>query len=324
MSNQGQQESLPVQLSLFDIESPGLGHKQRRNKLDKRSITPESDLQTARFWFKVHLESSGHPKNTVYAYTNDLAVLIDTIGNKTLRQINEKDIGAYLSSAHKKSTRKRRLTSLREFYAYLIHNLRLQIDDPTTPFYPERVNLKTPVPLFPEEQKRLLATAGNLGDKYFLMVYLMLKLGLTRTELLALKKQHVDVSDPSEPIIYINYGDPRWRHKDRVLKADKEFSETYIQYRDTIESDTLFPIIPQSVNAILHRIAKIAEIDKQVTPQLLRDTFGVEQAKSGKTEEELLAILGLADDPRNRDSVRRYIRLANPVGEVGDISSDSK
>jgi hypothetical protein len=36
----------------------------------------------------------------------------------------------------------------------------------------------------------------------------------------------------------------------------------------------------------------------------------------GKDEDALLGVLGLATDPRNRDSVRRYIRLANPPQEV--------
>jgi integrase/recombinase XerD len=33
----------------------------------------------------------------------------------------------------------------------------------------------------------------------------------------------------------------------------------------------------------------------------------------GATEDDLLALLGLADDPRNRASVQRYLKLAEPA-----------
>jgi integrase/recombinase XerD len=49
-----------------------------------------------------------------------------------------------------------------------------------------------------------------------------------------------------------------------------------------------------------------------VTPQLLRDTYAVDRAREGADEDRLLALLGLADDPRNRASVGRYIKLGAP------------
>jgi integrase/recombinase XerD len=49
-----------------------------------------------------------------------------------------------------------------------------------------------------------------------------------------------------------------------------------------------------------------------VTPQTLRHTFAVDRALAGATEEDLLAVLGLANDARNRASVQRYLKLAEP------------
>ena len=74
----------------------------------------------------------------------------------------------------------------------------------------------------------------------------------------------------------------------------------------------MFNLLPQSINKIVDRIAEAAGINKIVTPQSLRDTFAVEQAKAGADEKKLLAILGLAPDSRNRKSVQRYIKLAAP------------
>jgi integrase/recombinase XerD len=70
--------------------------------------------------------------------------------------------------------------------------------------------------------------------------------------------------------------------------------------------------MPQSVNKLVDRVALAAKISKRVTPQSLRDTYAVEQAKLGATETKLLQILGLAPDSRNRRSVQRYTKLASP------------
>lgn len=312
-----------TQLLLF--EQPTVSPSAAPKLASPQPLTPDDDLGMARFWYKNYLRSHEHPENTVTAYTNDLQILYSQVGKKPLKHINSTDIKAYLDSANRKSTRKRRLTSVREFYGFLIRDRKILQSDPTESFFPERINLKVPIPLFEAEQTRLLEVAAEDGPRSYLMVYLMLRLGFNRTEVLSFQRQHVDLTFVDAPVVYVQYDDPRWRHKVRHLRADRSFADAFRLYTDDFPGDRLFPFEkPQAVNAIIHRLAKAAEISKLVTPQSLRDTFGVEQAKAGKTEDELLAILGLAADPRNRDSVRRYIRLAEPAQEVshaGDQNS---
>lgn len=308
-------ETDATQMVLFEL--PGVSRPGRKLTSPKE-LSADNTLDSARWWYKVYLESQGHPPNTVTAYTNDLAILYAQVGQKPLKDITSNDIRMYLDSARRRSTRKRRLTSVREFYSFLIKDRKLLSRDPTEPFYPERINLKTPVPLFESEQTELLETAREDGARSYLMVYFMLKLGLNRTELLNLSTQHVDMTVPESPVVYVHYEDPRWRHKERRLRADERFTEAFNEYVSSLPDDRMFVVLPQVVNAVIHRLAKAAEISKTVTPQSLRDTFGVEQARAGRTEDELLAILGLASDPRNRDSVRRYIKLAEPPKEVID------
>ncbi len=302
-----------VQLTLFD--QPVRTDKSATLATPER-LTPESDLASGRWWYRLYLERHGHPPNTVSAYIHDLVVLESQVRHKPLRHISASDISAYLDSARRKSTRKRRLTSAREFYAYLIREEKLLTSDPTEQFFPERIHLKTPIPLFDSDRKKLMLAAEEDGARSLLMVYLMLNMGINRTELLALRKEHFDLSVPESPVVYVHYDDPRWRHKDRRLQGDAQLTATYTEYAATLPDDRLFPILPQAVNALVHRLARNAGLDRSVTPQTLRDTFGVDQARSGKSEDELLAVLGLASDPRNRDSVRRYIKLAEPPVDV--------
>jgi integrase/recombinase XerD len=83
-------------------------------------------------------------------------------------------------------------------------------------------------------------------------------------------------------------------------------------------------MLPQSVNKLVERVARDAEINKKVTPQSLRDTYAVESARTGSNSSDLLKILGLAPDPRNRMSVDRYIKLAGGAPSTGEIKVTAK
>jgi integrase/recombinase XerD len=297
------------QLALFESSDP---RRPQPTLASPQALTAESTLAEARWWYTRHLEAGGHPPNTVSSYAYDVKKLAEQVGDRPLRLVEADDIGSFLQATQKKATRKRRLTSLRDLYGYLIRDLKLLNHDPTERFYPERIHLKTPIPLFESEQERLLATALEDSPRSFLLVYCMLELGLNRTEVLNLSTRHVDVSAPDRPLVYVHYDDPRWRHKERTLRADRRFTDALKEHSSNSADDRLFPMPPPSVNGAANRLAKAAGLDRPVTPQNLRDTWAVERAREGMGEDELLAALGLASDPRNRDSVRRYIKLARP------------
>jgi len=105
----------------------------------------------------------------------------------------------------------------------------------------------------------------------------------------------------------------RWQPKERKLAATAEFGEAFRQFVAEYKPQRrLFEMMPQSVNKLVDRVAVAAEINKRVTPQSLRDTFAVGQAEAGANDTKLLQILGLAPDSRNRRSVQRYTKLAQP------------
>jgi integrase/recombinase XerD len=278
------------------------------------TLEPNSRLDLARAWYRRELEQAGRPFNTVESYCYDLAKLEEQTGPKPIDRISRSDIATFLGLANTRSTRKRRLTSLRRFFQFLINDARVLKTDPTDGFYPHLIQLKSPIPLFPEEQERLLAAAA--GDEPWSLpaIWLMLRLGLTRGELLALRRDHVDLHDPAEPVIYVFYDDVTKRGKERKLAASAEFGRIYAAYLDQRQPvDLLFPYGFQAVNAMVERVRRASDITKDVTPQVLRHTYAVEQAKDGADEARLLALLGLIDDPRNRSSVRRYLKLAEPA-----------
>jgi integrase/recombinase XerD len=276
-------------------------------------LSAESSLDLARSWYRRELEQAGRPSNTVESYCYDLVVLEKLIGPKPIGAIDQTDIARLLGDANGRATRKRRLTSARRFFRYLIDDARVLRADPTEGHYPHTIPLRSPVPLFPAEQEALLAAAADDEPWSLPAIWLMLRLGLTRAELLALRREHIDLEDPSGPVVYIFYDDVTKRGKERKLAAGEAFRDIYTLFLEARSPvDLLFPVGPQAVNGMVDRVRAAAGIQKEVTPQTLRHSFAVDRANAGATEEDLLAILGLADDARNRASVQRYLKLAAP------------
>jgi integrase/recombinase XerD len=306
---QGREASVrAVQPQLFSINSKG---ELIQPTAEIPALGASSRLDVARWWFRSFLEQLNRPKNTIASYMYDLAGFEQFVGDKTLDKVTASDIAAYLATSLKKSTRKRRLTSLGAFYKYLIQTEKIVDRDPTDNFYADFVPLKMPIPLTHEEQSMLLKAAEGENSRTYLMIYFMLKLGFTRTELLAIQPEHVDLSDAQNPQIYVAYDDKRWQKKERKLTAAAQLTPVFKRYLDEFEPRRkLFEMLPQSVNKLVERVARDAGINKKVTPQLLRDTFAVEEARNGAGTGDLLKILGLAPDPRNRMSVDRYVKLA--------------
>lgn len=276
--------------------------------LDSRSALP-----LARAWYRRELEQAGRPENTIESYSYDLAVLENLVGAKPVAEIDRADIARFLGDSNGRSTRKRRLTSARRFFRYLIDDARVLRIDPTDGFFPHPIPLRTPVPLFAAEQDALLAAAADDEPWALPAILLMLRLGLGRAELLALRREHIDLADPVRPVVYVFYEQPTRRDKERKLAGDAGFALAYAAYLEADSPvDVLFPFGPPAVNGMVDRVRKAAGIAREVTPQTLRHTFAVDRATAGADEDDLIALLGLADDPRNRASVGRYLKLASP------------
>lgn len=312
-----------IQPQLFNINSKG--DLVQQPVVEIPALNSQSALEAAFWWFKGYLEQLNRPKNTIASYMYDLAGFEEFVGPKTLDKVVSSDVANFLAQSQKKSTRKRRLTSLGAFFKYLIQTEKVLDKDPTDNFYADFIPLKTPVVLDPPEQEAIMNAARQENSRTFLMIYFLLQLGFTRTELLAIQPEHVDASDPAQPQVYVAYDDKRWAKKERKVPTTADFTPAFKSYIEEFQPGRkLFEMLPQSVNKLVERVARDAEINKKVTPQSLRDTYAVETARTGSNSSELLKILGLAPDPRNRMSVDRYVRLAGGAPVAGEIKVTAK
>jgi integrase/recombinase XerD len=274
-------------------------------------LNPRSTLPDARYWYVVHLRDTGRPHNTLASYAYDLQIFEHIVGLKRIGEVSQRDIAEFLGDAHTRSTRKRRLTSVSGFFKWLVNQAEVLTDDPTASFYPDHIPLKTPRTLSADERAAFMEAATADSTRSAIMSALMLQVGVSRGELLGLRRSHLDFSTPETSWVYIFYENPKRQPYERRLAGPPELHTYFLAFdAEYAPQDQLFELLPQSVNKVVERIAHAAGIAKRVSPQTLRDTFATELARAGASEQELLQILGLADDPRNRMSVRRYLNLA--------------
>jgi integrase/recombinase XerD len=129
--------------------------------------------------------------------------------------------------------------------------------------------------------------------------------------LLQLRREHIATDVNGEVIVAIHYDDSSKRLKERRLNAGGDLPTVLGAYLERPGTgDVLFPYGNQAVNGMVDRVAAAAGLEKKVTPQVLRHTFGLAHAKAGATDSTLIKLLGLVDEPRNRASVARYIDMA--------------
>ena len=310
---EAQKQQVPYQPPLFTVTSRG-ELMIRPGGRDPR-LTSASSLEIARWWYRRHLEQERRPINTITSYMYDLALLQDFIGPKPVERITRQAHGTFLDLAQNKSTRKRRLTSIGGLFRYLIKDEHILTQDPSDKFFPDFIPLKTPQVLFPDEQERLLAAAQAENLRTYLIVWLLLKLGLTRAELLALKVDHVDMSDRRAPA---------GLHLLRrcALAAERAQAGRHRRLRQGL------PPVPGRIQARAPPVRDDAPVGQQAGrprgrrrrhPQarhapiparyLCRRTGQGRRRPSTKLAPQ---ILGLAPDSRNRRSVGRYTKLAAP------------
>lgn len=209
-------------------------------------LRPGSKLLAAAAAFREDLERKRRPRNTIDSYLFDLTVLAHQIPAKSINQITVEDITHFLGDANTVTTRKRRLTSVRRFFRYLIDDAHVLAVDPTEDVFPNRVELRIPEPLTLEEQVALLSAASSDEPWSLVAIRLMMDAGLTRSELLKLERGHVDRSDPGVVVAHIITDDLRKPNQNRDVIA----SEALTRYEKEVQGSRFFSKTLLLINAI--------------------------------------------------------------------------
>lgn len=283
-------------------------------------LTDQSSLAACALPYQQELELRGKSNYTVTCFLSDLKMFSDFIGRETpVGRITKEQLTDWLMKLRfgvpghtpAPKTMARRVTFLKSFFSWLTSEAVIR-EDPSASLVLERPLPPLPELLFEDEVQRLLEAASHEARCHCL-VYLVLHSGLKKEEVMGLKREHIDLSNPQEPRLTVHFAASTGKqHRERTLALPAAFAPILEKYLAAYHpSSALFVCTDRNLNYILAKAVKEASITKRVTLQLLRDTFAVRQLRAGVTLEVLREKLGLSDEAW-LESREKYRRLAMP------------
>jgi site-specific recombinase XerD len=261
--------------------------------------------------YYTYLQGGGFSRYTPDDFTGDLKKFGVFQKDKRIKEINTKDIQAWISFLKTPSpkgeglsakTVSRKLTALGNYFQWLVANeVIAQQANPMLGIANYRISSPLPEILF-EQECELLMTTASADPRPYLLFLLLLETGVKLEELFALKVSHFDFSNKYSPEMMIKHTGKKEK-KSRKLKLPTGIIPVFNDYvaRYNID-DLLFPYTQRFLRYLITDTAQKAGVKKRVSAQILRDTCAVRQLRRGEGIERVLMRLGSV---RRRGRMRR-------------------
>ena len=242
--------------------------------------------------------------NTKDAYLSDLKEFSSYLDNKKIIDVKTEDIRSYIEHLNnineKDKTIARKIVSVKTFFDYLMKTNKLNIN-PCEKIESPKIKKTLPKTLNKKEVLMLLNIRPDSAKKWRdkAMIELMYAAGLRVSELVNLEVNDINLSD-----CYVRiYGKGK---KERIIPIGEiaiEYLKKYInEYRNSMKkgyyTENVFlnnhgkNITRQGFFLIIKNIAKEKNIDKNITPHMLRHSFATHLLNNGANLRTIQEMLG--------------------------------
>ena len=159
---------------------------------------------------------------------------------------------------------------------------------------------------------RDLLWAPKPDARPYLLAMLVLNTGIKKGECVEIKLEHLDLSNPQAPVLFIRYPDPRKTLKERRLALGPNFAPAYRQYlREYQPKEHLFECTARNLEYVLEEAAALAQIPGGCSFEQLRWTCAVRDYRNGMAADQLRQKLGLSMITW-RETLPKVQKLARP------------
>jgi integrase/recombinase XerD len=194
----------------------------------------------------------------------------------------------------------RRVTALKVFFEWTKES-KVQAGDPAATILQQRAESPLPQILYDGQIEEVLrVTREMIGAKKpdarpYLLISLVLATGIKKSECMAIKLSHIDLSTADEPVVFIRYDSARYRLKERKLRLPPDFPQILPRYLEQYRPKTnLFECTARNLEYVLDEIATRAGLAEGLSFEMLRWTSAVRDLKGGMDEEHLRPKMGLS------------------------------
>jgi site-specific recombinase XerD len=249
-------------------------------------LSEQTSLTPAINAWEYFLNDQGRSPNTIKAFLSDVRLLTQALPpDRTLGSITTSDLNAFLHwLEHERpvpcspKTLARRVTALKSFFRWLQKGGVLVVD-PAEKVVQRSVLSPVPEVLSDTELDAVLLAAdrsrrSNRPDaRPYTLVALLLATGIKKSECLGIHLNHIDITTPGEPFVFIRYASPANRYKERKLTLPEEWLVAYEEYLAQYNPvDRLFPWSPRRLEYLLEDIGKEASLSKHLSFDMCRWT----------------------------------------------------
>jgi site-specific recombinase XerD len=317
------------QLQMFRKGQPGrgsAGEKMPAVALMPAELTLNSSLAAAISAFHGHMVRQGFSDNTIKAFQADLRLFMKHMGaSRPLSEIGQVNLERFMTWMRadrgvpcSPKTYARRLTTLKVFFGWLAES-KVLLADPAVPLVHEPASAPLPQILYDGQVNDLLRVTRDLlwaskpDARPYLLVLLVLQTGIKKSECMDIKLEHIDLSNPQAPVLYVRYADPRRTHKERKLALGPAFTPVYRQYlREYAPKEYVFECTSRNLEYVLEAMAELAGIAGGVSFEEVRWTSAVRDYRNGMPAAHLREKLGLSQISW-RETLPKIQKLARPA-----------
>ncbi|MFN3763649.1 MAG: tyrosine-type recombinase/integrase, partial [Anaerolineae bacterium] len=269
--------------------------------------TARSSLEEALPAFQDYMRARDFSEYTIRSFTSDLRILGEYLGmDRALGDIGTRDLNRFVRWLTDErgvpctpKSLSRRITTLKVFFGWLAETGVLP-EDPAAPVIHRPVLTGPPRVLSDEEVTRVLEVTEALrhrdppDPRPHLLVTLLLSTGIKKGECMNIALDHIDLSDPARPMLWVRYASPRRKHKERRLPLPAEWPAVLAEYRARYDlQDRLFPCTARNLEYVLDEVARQAGLPEGLSFEMLRWTCAVRDYREGMPPEQLRQKLGL-------------------------------
>ncbi len=263
------QEHATQQLSLFQAEPAPPAAKPLSAAAD---LTARSPLNIALGAFEKYMQSRGFTENTQQAFRLDMQILSDYLSPiQAIGEISPATLNAFIkwmSSSRgvpcSPKTLERRITTLKVFFGWLAEE-GVVPRDAAAPLIHQTITAPMPEILTGAQINAALAVTQALrvgvesrkpDARPHVLFTLILHTGIKKSECVNLHINHIDLTDPQHPALWIRYKEARRRHKERRIALPKGWPIALQEYLEQYPSrQFLFPWSARNLEYILTDIA---------------------------------------------------------------------
>lgn len=275
-------------------------------------ISNEASIQAALGVFETHMRDEGFSINTMKAFSSDVRLLGQYLGvGQSIGEIGTKNLNDFLlwllnerGVPCSPKSYARRVTTLKVFFGWL-HESGVLDYDPSSAVIQRTVT--SPLPELPTDDQIAAALVQTqltrIGEgvrkpdaRPHLLLNLLLKTGIKKSEAMGIVPNHIDRSEPEQPMLFIRYANPRLRYKERKLFLDSSWLETLDEYMEQFQPlDTLFTCTARNLEYILTDVGSAVGLHQGLLSfENLRWVSALRDWEAGVEKDDIRQKLGLS------------------------------